>query len=621
MLDKIANQKLFFISLIGIVVTSMILTTTFAYQSLGYTESAGANSNVAIEAGKLYVKYCRNDDCVTYEDEDDREKYNYNKIDVENLSFLPDYKTASYVEFVVDNTSSTDDVAYMITLSPLTYNKMFVSEAFKYTVVVVNDDGTLTEVNTGNFSTLTGDSFDLNLEDRTYKYIDKGTSEKVRIYLWLDENVDVQLDLSDTSERQFKGYVNVSSIFEGEIVNPLLYRRLINSAKLASKNEDSTRTVYNDTFDLNNITGSSSKNDKMLALAADDYGTSYVYRGAIKDNYVNFAGFTWRVVRINGDGSIRLILDGTLDKICIEYESDGTTCKTYAGSKTEYNILENDNAYVGYMYGFTGGETNKCLTKDETTNKYIVDSSDTYITEETCEGSSGRWVSTPYEATHINKNSSTIKNYVDIFYETYLLSNYNDYMADTIFCNDKTLANVSIGENNTGLGYSKEITFYSSSERLYYSNVMTSRYPLLSSLKCAENVDNNFSRFTVKEQVLNNISTNGDLTYPIGLLSADEFVMAGAMRAANNETYYLYDAFDEGLSNDRWWLMTPHMLSGDENSEKSYIEYATMDKHAIYYNYATVSMGIRPVINLKSNLLWASGDGTKNSPYEVMLSE
>ena len=65
MLDKISNQKLFFISLIGIVVTSLILTTTFAYQSIRVNYSEGSDSDLAIEAGKLDVKYCRNDECVS----------------------------------------------------------------------------------------------------------------------------------------------------------------------------------------------------------------------------------------------------------------------------------------------------------------------------------------------------------------------------------------------------------------------------------------------------------------------------------------------------------------------------------------------------------------------------
>ena len=48
-----------------------------------------------------------------------------------------------------------------------------------------------------------------------------------------------------------------------------------------------------------------------LCSASDNYGMSYYYRGNVVDNYVSFAGYYWRILRINGDGSLRLIYDGT----------------------------------------------------------------------------------------------------------------------------------------------------------------------------------------------------------------------------------------------------------------------------------------------------------------------
>ena len=40
-----------------------------------------------------------------------------------------------------------------------------------------------------------------------------------------------------------------------------------------------------------------------------DSGTTYFYRGDVTNNYVSFAGFTWRIVRINENGSVRLFLN------------------------------------------------------------------------------------------------------------------------------------------------------------------------------------------------------------------------------------------------------------------------------------------------------------------------
>ena len=49
--------------------------------------------------------------------------------------------------------------------------------------------------------------------------------------------------------------------------------------------------------------------EKELSQATDDYGTSYYFRGEVEDNYATFAGMCWRIVRIQGDGSTKLILE------------------------------------------------------------------------------------------------------------------------------------------------------------------------------------------------------------------------------------------------------------------------------------------------------------------------
>ena len=66
--------------------------------------------------------------------------------------------------------------------------------------------------------------------------------------------------------------------------------------------------------------------EKELSTTLDDYGTSYYYRGGVEDNYVNFAGMCWRIVRIQGDGSIKLILASELS--CSD--SNVTTSSGYA---------------------------------------------------------------------------------------------------------------------------------------------------------------------------------------------------------------------------------------------------------------------------------------------------
>ena len=65
-----------------------------------------------------------------------------------------------------------------------------------------------------------------------------------------------------------------------------------------------------------------------LIKTVDDDGEAYYFRGSVDNNYLSFGGFTWRIVRINGDGTVRLILDGALDDNS-PYNSNTTVVDDY----------------------------------------------------------------------------------------------------------------------------------------------------------------------------------------------------------------------------------------------------------------------------------------------------
>lgn len=93
-----------------------------------------------------------------------------------------------------------------------------------------------------------------------------------------------------------------------------------------------------------NVTGAESENS-LLCSAKDNYGTSYYFRGNVTNNYVRFANLYWRIVRINGDNSIRIIYDGTS-----AHENGKVSIDRIIGTSV-FNEKGDDNAYVGYMYG------------------------------------------------------------------------------------------------------------------------------------------------------------------------------------------------------------------------------------------------------------------------------
>ena len=73
----------------------------------------------------------------------------------------------------------------------------------------------------------------------------------------------------------------------------------------------------------------------------DSDGATYYYRGDVENNYVSFAGFYWRIIRVNGDGSIRLIYQGT------SATATGDNA-TIGGSA--FNRSYNRSEYVGLKY-------------------------------------------------------------------------------------------------------------------------------------------------------------------------------------------------------------------------------------------------------------------------------
>ena len=145
------------------------------------------------------------------------------------------------------------------------------------------------------------------------------------------------------------------------------------------------------------------KSDKGLYQAADDYGTTYYYRGNVKNNNVYFAGFYWQIVRINGDGSIRLMYNGTV--------KNATSTKQSINNRTyQFNSNYNDPAYVGYMYGNPDGTT--------------------------------------FDEVHTNTTSSTIKTAIDSWYKTNIADKgYSSYVSNAVgFCGDRTLSKSASGD-------------------------------------------------------------------------------------------------------------------------------------------------------------------------------
>ena len=238
--------------------------------------------------------------------------------------------------------------------------------------------------------------------------IEKIVCDNETVGVWDEENWGLQV-----TNLTKKSKCNV--YFRTNQVNNII-KELDTSGKCPSVNSDGSV----------NVTSAESENS-LLCSAPDNYGTSYYYRGNVQNNYVKFANFYWRIVRINGDGTVRVIYDGTVA------HANGTANLDGGTGTVAFNDETNDNAYVGYMYGNIGSST--------------------------------------YAETHANINDSTIKKHIDNWYETNILNtDFEQYIVDNTFCNDRSFSN-----DNPGTGFGDSPTFYrwtawNSSELLLYCN-------------------------------------------------------------------------------------------------------------------------------------------------------
>ena len=266
--------------------------------------------------------------------------------------------------------------------------------------------------------------------------------------------------------------------------------------------------------------------------------TEYKYANTGDDIY-------WRIIRNNYDGSIRLLYSGT---------SHNTTAG-YIATSAFTNKAKMDPMYAGYMYGTTGSLENNRL----------------------------------------NTNDSTIKTYIDNWYNNNL-SSYSKYIStEAVYCNDRELA--------PGQTYSTSSSFdYAPSGRLDTN-------------KPTYNCTNNKDAFS---------GNNGEakLTYPIGLMTADEIAYAGGKVTPDLPSpyawYYLNSAGGSITGSTTWWSLSP------DDSRNSligvpdvWIVCGSDLPGRLQIGIAFTKSGVRPVISLKSCVKYSSGDGSPENPYEI----
>ena len=105
--------------------------------------------------------------------------------------------------------------------------------------------------------------------------------------------------------------------------------------------------------------------------------------------------------------------------------------------------------------------------------------------------------------------------------------------------------------------------------------------------------------------------SNGKLTYPVALLTIDEVAMAGGVNGQKNSLFYLY-------TGQSYWTLSPYSFYAGDTGANVWNVNSDGNRGA---NWVATWLGVRPVVNLSSDILISGGTGTANNPYVVTLQE
>ncbi len=304
----------------------------------------------------------------------------------------------------------------------------------------------------------------------------------------------------------------------------------------------------------------------------------YYFAGAVTNNWVKFAGYYWRIIRTNEDGSLRLLYGGSAaDK--------GANDNQYIGSTRTYNGTYSNTMYVGFKYGSTGS-----LSSNRTNgnNSSIL-------------GTDGD--------THDTGSDVTLNGW----YNQNIKPTYDTYISKTaVYCNDRGTSS-----------YNLSSTMYYAA----YDRLNSNKRP---SYKCGVKVNGTsysglYDSTQAEEDKFSGMNSKAKLTNPIGLITADEIVFAGGKYGTSLSSPYAYyynnaDGTKSATGSNYWWTMSPYnFISG-----YAYVSSVYGSNYPGYLGSDGVygTGAVRPVVSLKSCVQFTGdGDGSVDNPYTVSIDD
>ena len=279
--------------------------------------------------------------------------------------------------------------------------------------------------------------------------------------------------------------------------------------------------------------------------SASDYNincTEHKYANTGDDIY-------WRIIRTNHDGSIRLLYVGNSPDT-----TDGNI------GKSVFNTSERSPKYVGYKYG----------------------------------------EDTSLDTIRNNTTDSTIKVFIDSWYQNNL-TNYTKYLSTSaVYCNDRSLG--------TGQTYSVSSSSQFNFAPYYRMDWDTQGAKANPSYNCTDIRD----AFSVD-------NTSAKLTYPVSLVTSDEIAFAGGVALQFMNTPYAWFISNSAGTqvSGWWWSLSPLSWQLSFSGVQRWIS----DWMNWGFESVDTAQGVRPVISLKSCIKYSTGDGSATNPYTILETE
>ena len=351
--------------------------------------------------------------------------------------------------------------------------------------------------------------------------------------------------------------------------------------------DPATQTINLGKSITDNGNGTYSLTDIVTLKKADWYSNYSTYNNTYKNYYIcnDLTSTTCdKKYSITTISNYALEYDNTFNFV---YGNDVTwdgTKYTLVDTYTSKNLWLTDRSTLAKKYHYTCFNTTGTCTDVYYIYDFGTGSNIFYLTL-----SSGKDIEIAKNEMFINTTDSTMKQMIDTWYKNNMTL-YTDRLEDTIWCNDRTLS--------SGALVGKDFSAGTSDTHSYFSSYNRTRKLYSPSIDCPNESRDGFT-------VSSSSGGNGALTYPVGLLTADEILLAGGINP--NSNYYLY-------TGKAYWLLSPSFYL----SSGAYNAYNYSDGHlSSGYYVVKDQVGVRPSVSLASGIKSVDGIGTVDEPFVI----